>query len=169
MNRRGSKLAEVDTGAYRKVLAQFPTGVAVMTVLLADGRPLGITINSFSSVSLSPPVILWSISRSTPSYSAFAGATHFAVNFLAEGQKDLSTKFSRPSEDKFSGVEWASGLDGVPILVGCTAYMECSLRERIVVGDHDIILGDVLGFSSTDKQPLVYALSDYKRLARVIV
>lgn len=168
INKSGPETVEIDTGAYRKALGQFPTGVAVVTMLRSDGRPVGITINSFASVSLSPPVILWSIARSTPSYSVFVNATHFTANFLAEDQKALSTKFSRPSEDKFAGVEWASGLHGAPILAGCTAYIECSLRERIMVGDHDILLGDVMGFSSTDRPPLAFALSDYKRLAKMI-
>jgi len=159
---------DFDTRAYRKTLSQFPTGVTVMTALQDDGRPVGMTVNSFASVSLTPPVILWSIARSTPSYAAFANAQNFVVNFLAEDQKNLSTKFSRPSDDKFSDVVWSRGLNGIPVLSGCVAHIECTLRERHVVGDHDILLGDVVRFAWEDKLPLAFALSDYKRLVEMV-
>ena len=161
-------MTDFDTRSYRKALSQFPTGVTIMTALLSDGRPVGMTVNSFASVSLSPPVILWSIARSTPSYAVFANAKSFVVNFLAEDQKHLSNKFSRPSEDKFADVAWTPGLNGVPVLAGCVAHIECTLRERHAVGDHDILLGNVARFAWDDKPPLAFALSDYKRLAEVL-
>lgn len=154
-----------DLRGYRSALGHFPTGVTIMTAVDIDGRQIGMTVNSFASVSLDPAIILWSIVRTTPSYLAFSRATYFAVNVLAEEQCDLSTRFSRASPDKFAGVACERGIGGVPLIEGCAARFECSLRERHVAGDHDIILGNVERFSHSERKPLAFALSGYRRIA----
>jgi len=153
-----------DARDYRKALGHFPTGVAVITALDVHGARVGMTVNSFVSVSLSPPIILWCIARSTPSYLAFARANYFAVNILAHGQQALSNRFARPSDDKFAGVPCRRGLDGVPLIEGCAAHLECSLHERHVVGDHDIIFGHVQQFTCAGAEPLAFAMSGYGRV-----
>lgn len=153
-----------DARDYRKALGRFPTGVAVMTALDIRGERIGMTVNSFVSVSLTPPIILWCIARSTPSYLAFSRASYFAVNILAHDQQPVSNRFSRPSGDKFADIAWTRGLEGVPLISGCAAHLECSLRERHVVGDHDIIFGNVERYTYTEEAPLAYALSGYQRV-----
>jgi len=156
-----------DARDYRKALGRFPTGVAVMTALDIHGERIGMTVNSFVSVSLTPPIILWCIARSTPSYLAFSRASYFAVNVLAHDQQLVSNRFARASEDKFGGIDWTRGLDGVPLISGCAAQLECSLRERHVVGDHDIIFGNVERYTYTEEAPLAYALSGYQKVVEI--
>lgn len=153
--------ALADPKDYRRALGRFPTGVAVVTALGADGRAVGMTINSFTSVSLEPPVVAWSIGRKAPSYEVFADARHFVINVLSLEQLSVSAQFSRPSQDKFAGIAWREGVGGVPVLDGCVAQFECSVRERIAVGDHDMLFGDVLRYAHAERLPLAYALSGY--------
>lgn len=156
-----------DAREYRRALGRFPTGVAVMTVLDIHGERIGMTVNSFVSVSLTPPIVLWCVARSTPSYLVFSRASHFAVNILAHDQQAVSNRFARPSDDKFAGIAWTRGLNGVPLISGCAAHLECSLRERHVVGDHDLIFGDVERYTCTDEAPLAYALSGYQKVVEI--
>lgn len=153
-----------DASAYRKTLGRFPTGVAIITAVDGSNNLVGMTVNSFASVSLTPPIILWSVARTTPSYLSFTRARFFIVNILSEDQEDISYKFSRPSQDKFSGVQWRPGINGAPLIEGCVAHLECSLNDCIGVGDHDIILGNVERFACTEKLPLAFALNGYKRV-----
>lgn len=151
----------IDGRDFRKALGRFPTGVAVVTALDAQGGKLGMTINSFASVSLEPPIVLWSVAHKAPSYAAFAAARHFVINVLAQDQLSVSNQFSRPSDDKFAGVNWTPGVAGAPVLGGCVASFECAVREIFRAGDHDVMLGDVQRYSHAERAPLAFALSSY--------
>lgn len=114
-----------DARELRNVLGAFVTGVTVITALDRDGRPHGLTANSFSSVSLDPPLILWSQSLASPSHPVFLEAERFVVNILADDQVAVSKHFARGGDDKFAGCETRPGLGGVPLIAGCAAYLEC--------------------------------------------
>ena len=146
----------IDPAELRGVLGCFATGVCVVTTLGDQGRPVGMTINSFSSVSLDPPLILWSIGLKTPSRSAFNRHRSFAVNIMGVAAKDTTLTFARPSDDKFAGVEWSAGLDGVPVLKEAMAVLECKIESQIVSGDHEIFIGRVMRIDQSDGEPLLF-------------
>ncbi len=135
-----------DIRLLRDAFGCFMTGVTVVTTLAEDGTPIGFTANSFSSVSLDPPLLLVSVSNRSASLEHFTGGRGFAVNILSEGQKALSNTFARPSEDRFDGIDWAAGPYGAPVLAGASAWFDCSLERAIEAGDHTILLGRVEGF-----------------------
>jgi flavin reductase (DIM6/NTAB) family NADH-FMN oxidoreductase RutF len=155
-----------DRRDYRRALGQFATGVTVVTTCASDGRKVGVTVNSFSSVSLNPPLILWSISRQTPSFADFASATHFAVNVLEAHQHHLSRQFSTPLADKFAGVEFVEGAAGVPLLNGVIAQFVCRKVRQYDGGDHAILLGEVEQYKVTDGEPLVFHSGRYRVATR---
>jgi flavin reductase (DIM6/NTAB) family NADH-FMN oxidoreductase RutF len=105
--------------AFRDTLGMFPTGVTVITARAPGGQPIGLTVSSFNSVSLTPPLIVWSLSGHLPSVRAFENAAVYAINVLAEDQQDMSQRFASRSDDKFAGLEYVEGVDGVPLLPGC--------------------------------------------------
>ncbi|MFT7060210.1 MAG: flavin reductase (DIM6/NTAB) family NADH-FMN oxidoreductase RutF [Pseudorhodobacter sp.] len=148
--------AGVDLRELRNVLGCFATGVAVVTTVGDGGKPVGMTINSFSSVSLDPPLILWSISLKAPSYNAFATHPAFAVNIMGEECKDLSLNFARPSEDKFKDVDWRPGEYDVPVLKSALATLECEMDSKIASGDHEIFIGRVIRIDQTEGAPLIF-------------
>ncbi|WP_137389058.1 flavin reductase family protein [Rhodoligotrophos defluvii] len=145
-----------DAQGLRKVLGCFTTGVVVATTLGPSEMPVGLTINSFNSVSLNPPLILWSLSLSAPSLAAFRGHPAFAINILSADQADLCHRFARPARDKFAGIPWSRGLMNVPLLSDALASLECAVWRRHEGGDHEIIIGEVRHLRATDKAPLVY-------------
>ena len=155
-----------DALALRRGLGQFTTGVAVVTTLGADGHPLGLTINSFSSVSLAPPLVNWNLQRRSANRQAFLEASHFAINVLSASQQALSRRFaSHDATDRFDGLGWRPGIGGVPLLDGALAWLECRLVSSQTVGDHELFLGEVLQcFSQADAAPLVYWQGRYHRL-----
>ena len=155
--------ATFDARDFRNALGTFATGVTIVTTLAA-GRPIGLTCNSFSSVSLKPPLILWSLSLYSPNLQAFLQAKHFAVNVLARDQIELSRTFSRPTEDRFAGVDYTSGEDGVPLIANAAAYLECRNESRHYSGDHAIIIGHVLRYVYRDVAPLVFWRGHYTGL-----
>lgn len=150
---------------YRKVMGCFPTGVTIMTTVLTDGTRVGMTASSFNTVSLDPPLILWSLALKAPSLGAFRAADHFAVNVLAEGQDALALQFARPSEDKFAGVQTRTGRSGVPLIQGALAHIECRVSARHAGGDHEIMLGEVIGLSQGPGDPLVFRGGRFCRIA----
>lgn len=154
----------LDTRDFRRALGCFATGVAVITTRDGGGRPAGLTINSFTSVSLDPPLVLWSLSRHAASLPAFHDSEFFAVNVLAADQLDLSRRFARPSSDKFAGLGFVDGLGGVPLLDGTAACFECRTRHRYDGGDHVIFLGRVERYAHSDREPLVFGRGRYGRL-----
>jgi flavin reductase (DIM6/NTAB) family NADH-FMN oxidoreductase RutF len=126
----------------------------------------GVTANSFCSVSLDPPLVLWCLSKSAPSGSVFVNASHFAIHVLAEDQADLSARFSRPSKDKFAGLQVSEGLAGTPLLDGAAAVFECRCEHRYEGGDHLIIVGQVERYRHTDRLPLLFHFGRYCGVGR---
>ncbi len=140
----------------RQALGRFTTGVTVVTAAGPDGTRVGITVNSFASVSLDPPLVLWSIERRSPSLAVFQSAPHFCVNVLAADQESLCQRFASPNADKFDGVGHSQGLGGSTKLAGSLAWFECRNQQQIDGGDHLIIIGEVEDFSHADGDPLVF-------------
>lgn len=145
----------------RQVLGSFVTGVTVITTVDAAGNPQGLTANSFSSVSLDPPLILWSQSITAPSHPVFREAERFAVNILAEDQLDISNRFARGGADKFAGHPVDVGLGGVPLLRNCAAHLECRRIQCIPGGDHVVFIGQVERIARSARQPLVFGGGRY--------
>lgn len=158
----------IDPRELRDVLGCFATGVAVVTSVGDEGKPVGMTINSFSSVSLDPPLVLWSIGLKSPSRSAYAKHTSFAINIMGSETKDLSLHFARPSEDKFADVDWAPGHDGAPVLKDALATLECSVENRIVAGDHEIYIGRVVRLAQNDGEPLLFHRGKFAHLGQLL-
>lgn len=149
-----------DPRAFRRCLGQFPTGVTVMTTM-ADGRPVGVTANSFSSLSLAPPLVLWSIARTSRSFETYVAAPRFAVNVLSAEQTAISQRFAGPAEDRFAGLAWRAGTLGSPVLPGIVALLECETETIHDGGDHAILIGRVRRFAIHEGSSLVYAQGRY--------
>lgn len=147
----------IDPAELRRSLSCFPTGVTIVTTTGRGGQPVGVTISSFNSVSLDPPLILWSLALKAGSLEDFRGAAFFAVNVLSEEQGDLPRIFSSAVEDRFSGLDWETGMGGAPVLQGCSAAFECRTYARHDGGDHEIFLGEVLRHQSSQMRPMLYA------------
>ncbi|GAA5232209.1 hypothetical protein FOZ76_16350 [Verticiella sediminum] len=150
----------LDQRALRRCLGQFPTGVTVMTTRHGE-RPVGVTANSFASVSMSPPLVLWSIGLDSRSYAAFASAPQFNINILSTDQIDLSQRFAGRDEDKFAGVPWHPGKLGEPVLPAVLACLECTVEARHRGGDHMILIGRVRHYARNAGHPLLYAQGRY--------
>lgn len=155
-----------DRRDFRRALGQFATGVAVVTAMGREGRCVGMTVNSFSSVSLDPPLVLWSCARNAPSFPDFCDASHFAVNILAANQHHLSRQFSTPLPDKFAGVVWREGPGRCPVLDGTTAHFACRLVKQYDGGDHIIFLGEVEEYKYGEAEPLVFHSGRYRITTR---
>ncbi len=149
-----------DPAAFRRCLGQFGTGVTVITASGPDGL-VGMTANSFSSVSLDPPMVLWSAKRGSPSFSAFEGASHFTVNILGADQVQASKHFGKSGPDKFEGMDWAPGAGGAPILKGAVASFECRRVAAHPGGDHVIFVGEVERFARFDRDVLLFVQGRY--------
>ncbi|MDO5624660.1 MAG: flavin reductase family protein [Pseudomonadota bacterium] len=128
---------------FRAALGMFATGVTIVTARTAAGAPVGLTANSFNSVSVSPPLVLWSLSQRSASLHAFSTGTHYAINVLAADQQALATRFATPALDRFEGVAWRPGVAGAPLIEGAAAHFECFNKSRYVEGDHVIFVGQV--------------------------
>lgn len=152
---------------FRNVLGSFPTGVTVVTTRDDAGNLYGVTASSFNSVSLEPPLILWSIGKASSSYQAMINATYWNVHVLAEDQDVVSATFAKSSDDKFANVSYAEGLHGAPVIDGCAAVLQCQIEHQYAGGDHVILVGRVLDFTDYGKQPLVFARGRYARLAQL--
>ncbi len=151
----------MDPRALRDAFGCFMTGVTVVTTIDSDGAPLGFTANSFSSVSLDPPLLLVSIANRSANLAAFRAARGFAVNVLAEGQKEVSTTFARPSDDRFATVYWRRGPVGSPLIAGVSAWFDCTLEQAIPLGDHTLLIGRIGGFEATQAAGLGYYRGAY--------
>lgn len=151
----------LDPRAFRRALGNFATGVTVVTATAPNGTRVGMTANSFNSVSLDPPLVLWSIDKRSGSYPVFEQASHFAINVLAADQVDISNRFARPSEDKFVGLDVNIGAGNAPILADCAARFQCEKYQQIDGGDHWILIGKVVAFDDLGRAPLVYHQGAY--------
>ena len=152
----------LDARDFRGALGCFPTGVCIVTTLAPDGRRVGMTANSFSSVSLDPPMILWSLARTAASAAVFRDAEYFVINVLGAGDEELSLHFARPGEDKFA--KYAERFSGA-VLQGAVATFECHSRHRYYGGDHIIMIGVVERYLHTDGTPLVFSRGRYGSLS----
>jgi flavin reductase (DIM6/NTAB) family NADH-FMN oxidoreductase RutF len=156
----------IDPRDFRNALGAYATGVTVITAAAADGKPYGLTCNSFASVSLNPPLVLWSLVIYSQNMGIFQNASHFAVNVLGASQEALATKFATPSEDKFAGVEWQPGLGNAPILKDGVANFQCRAVDRYYGGDHVIFLGAVEAYAYNRNEPLLFARGGYGRFTQ---
>lgn len=151
----------MDTTDLRRALGRFGTGVTIVSTLDAQGLPVGVTANSFSSVSLEPPIVLWSLRRASPSLAAFDATSRFVINVLALDQLELSKRFASPVADKFVGVDHTKGLGGLPVVDGCAAVFECRTQQRLEVGDHILFLGLVESYGHQTGPTLLYCQGQY--------
>jgi 3-hydroxy-9,10-secoandrosta-1,3,5(10)-triene-9,17-dione monooxygenase reductase component len=156
----------LDTRSLRNALGAFATGVTIVTTRRADGGDVGLTANSFSSVSLDPPMILWSLARTSSNIESFRAAGHFAVHILSADQDALSAQFASKTGDKFAGVEFHRGRDDIPLLRACAARFECRTAFQYEGGDHVIFVGEVLEFTHSEKPPLVFHGGRYGMVLR---
>lgn len=152
--------------SLRKCLSKFATGVTVVTCRNADDAPCGITANSFSSVSLEPPLVSWNIAKESNSLQAYLDAKKFAIHVLAEDQGAISTHFARTNHTRFDGIDYSASAAGVPILPNCLALLECSTFQVHDCGDHYIIVGEVDRFSAKSAKPLLFFDGHYDLLQK---
>ncbi len=158
----------VDAIALRSALGRFATGVTVITCLDAQGQRIGLTANSFSALSLDPPLVLWSLRKVSPSLPAFRRAGHFAINVLAAAQVDVSRRFASAVVDKFSLGSWSEGLAALPVLTGAAAVLECRRHSEHDAGDHVLFIGEVCGVADHGTSPLVFHGGHYHLLGEVL-
>ncbi|WP_198412928.1 flavin reductase family protein [Izhakiella australiensis] len=161
--------SQTTTLALRQVLSQFATGVTVVTAITGNGTPLGMTVSSFNSVSLDPPLILFSLSRRAPGCQTLLTLPFYAVNVLSHKQADLSGRFATAGIDKWQGVNWHRGDNGAPLLDGAIASFECRVHRHDDGGDHIIFLSEVLRHrhQEQDEPPLVFFRGGYHGIAPV--
>jgi flavin reductase (DIM6/NTAB) family NADH-FMN oxidoreductase RutF len=157
--------APVSSDLFRRACGRFATGVAIASVLDENGAPHGLTVSSFTSVSLDPPLILICLGHAVASIELFRAAGHFGINILGEDQRPLSELFARKGQDRFDGLEWRRGVSGVPLLKGVLATMECAVRRQVTAGDHDILIGEMVHAHTGEGAPLIHYASRYRRLA----
>lgn len=147
---------EFDSRQFRDALSQFATGVTVITTRLDGGNFLGLTASSFNSVSLAPPLVLWSLSQAATSLPVFTGNSHYVINVLAGDQRALAERFAMRIENRFEGVDFRLSPTGLPILNGAAAWFECHNRSRYPEGDHVIFVGEVERCEVEPKPALVF-------------
>jgi flavin reductase (DIM6/NTAB) family NADH-FMN oxidoreductase RutF len=150
-----------DAKDLRKAFSKFGTGVTVMTAVASDGAFAGVTANSFNTVSMEPPIVLWSLALTSPSLRVFRDAGHFVVNVLGLQQQGLSQRFSKASSDKFSGVAMRHTEYGAPVLADCAATLECTVVSEQTVGDHVLFLGQVKRYEYASVEPLLFFNGKY--------
>lgn len=153
--------AEIDGKAFRSALGTFATGVTIVTTCDDAGKDVGLTANSFNSVSLDPPMVLWSLAKTSMNLLAFTQSTHFAVHILASDQEALSTRFANRGVDKFAGLNLERGEAGIPLLTGCGARFECRSAFQYEGGDHVIFVGEVIAFDHSNCDPLLFHRGRY--------
>jgi flavin reductase (DIM6/NTAB) family NADH-FMN oxidoreductase RutF len=153
----------VTSQEFRRACGRFATGVTVATVLDAEGTPHGLTVSSFAAVSLAPPLILVCLGHTASAIHHFRTATYFGINVLAGSQQPLSDRFSRPGQGRFDGLEWQPGASGVPLLPGVLAAIECAVHRIVPMGDHDILVGEMLHAEVTEGEPLLHFSGSYRK------
>lgn len=158
--------AVFDSREFRDTLGTFTTGVTVVTTRGATGEPAGLTANSFNSVSLEPPLVLWSIAKTSRALEDFKQAEYWAVHILADGQEALAKVFASKADDKFSGLETVDGIAGLPLLSGCTSVFQCKAEQAHDAGDHIILVGRVIEFERHDRTPMVFSQGSFAVAAK---
>jgi len=150
-----------DAATFRQALGRFPTGVCILTSVV-EGVPLGMTVSSFNSLSLDPPLVLFSIDGRAASLRSWTKAEGYALNVLAEGQREVSERFAKPRSNKWEGTSYAHGLFGAPVLPGVAALFECAAESAREAGDHVLFIGAVQRFRIfADRLPLVFHGGQY--------
>ncbi|MBX9819343.1 flavin reductase family protein [Afipia birgiae] len=160
-NELSSDSSSIDPRDFRNALGSYATGVTVITAATPDGKQAGLTCNSFASVSLNPPLVLWSLVIYSPSMSIFQNASHFAVNVLGASQQALAMQFATRAEDKFAGLSWEPGLGNAPVLADAVATFQCRSADRYYGGDHVIFLGAVEAYAYNRAEPLLFARGNF--------
>jgi len=155
-----------DLNEFRKALGSFTTGVTVVTTRGADENDVGLTANSFNSVSLDPPMVLWSLGKSAMSMPHFRSSTYFAVHVLSQDQEALSAQFARRGVDKFTGVDLERGPGNIPLLKHCAACFVCRTAYQYEGGDHIIFVGEVLDFTHWERPPLLFHAGQYGQILK---
>jgi len=153
-----------DPIAFRNSLGNFPTGVALITVNCKNFGDLGLTVNSFASVSLDPPLILWSINKSSDLFETFIDTETFTVNILSEDQQDISTQFSKKSQHSLKGYDWQRTKNGCLFAPNSLVHFDCTTFEQIDGGDHIIFVGKVTDFVNRGGKPLVFSQGKYRKI-----
>ena len=166
IEKKAQRAERLDPRELRRALGQFATGVTVVTACDLDGRRIGVTANSFTSLSLDPPLVLWCLNTRAPSLAAFQAASHFGINVLCAKQHYLSRQFATPADDKFAGVVFTEGYGGVPLLEGTLAHFVCRNVRQIEAGDHHILIGEVEEFDTRQGEPLVFHSGAYRIATR---
>src|ERR1700761_701868 len=165
-NELASDNSAIDPRDFRNALGTFATGVTIITAVTRDGKPYGLTCNSFASVPLHPPLVLWSLGMFSNGLSIFQNASHFTVNILGESQQELANKFAKSSGEKFVGVDWKPGLGNSPVLADSVACFQCRAANRYYGGDHVIFLGAVEAYAYNKREPLLFLSGGFGRFAR---
>lgn len=159
------KAPVLDTREFRNALGSFATGITIISSIGRRGEPIGLTANSFNSVSLDPPLVLFSLARNANTWREFLSTHYFAVNILSTQQQSLSNRFAQPMTDKWAGIDYETWETGCPILNGCLANFECEYRYTHDGGDHVIFVGEVLKMRcQADGEPLIYFRGRYAEL-----
>ena len=161
-----TSITSIDPKQFRRALGAFTTGVTVVTTRGVDGTDIGLTANSFNSVSLEPPMVLWSLDKKSSSLQHFMTGDHFAVHILAADQEAISNRFARSGADRFAELEVGRGHGDMPLLDGCATRFQCRTTYRYEGGDHVIFVGEVLEFDGSDRQPLVFHDGKYGLLLK---
>lgn len=168
---RRARSPNFDDAAFRRALGQFATGVTIITTRTTDGHPIGFTASSFNSVSLDPPLVLWSLAKRSASMPVFRANSHYVVNVLAASQLDLCRRFASVKGDRFEGVSHEAGDTGMPVLEGALAWFECHNRSRYDEGDHVIFVGEVercgVRGDAAEVGPLVFQSGLFHRLQQL--
>jgi flavin reductase (DIM6/NTAB) family NADH-FMN oxidoreductase RutF len=160
--RHAGQRAAVTSEEFRRACGRFATGVAIASVVDAKGAPHGLTVSSFASLSLDPPLVLICLGHAVSAIHHFRTATHFGINILAENQRALSDRFARKGQDRFDGVEWQPGATGVPLLPGVLGTIECAVHRIVPMGDHDILVGEMVHAQVNEGEPLLHFSGRYR-------
>ena len=155
----------IEANEFRKALGRFATGIAIVTTMDDKDAPMGLTVNSFNSVSLDPPLVLWSLDKSSNQMDAFCNSGFYGVSILAHDQQMASNLFAAMAEDRFEKVEWSVGKTGAPLIDGALARIDCKTEQIIEGGDHVILLGRVIDIAVSEGDPLLYYGGGYRTLA----
>lgn len=153
MNSLDKQLSEQ---TFKEVMGNYPTGVTIVTTTDDHGTPLGLTVNSFASVSIDPLLILWSIDKKVSSYDVFINTGKFAVHILAGNQSDLCNLFAKKGADRFGNSDWELSTINLPIIKETAAVLQCNTFKTVDAGDHTILIGEVMEITNNNKKPLLY-------------
>ncbi len=154
----------MDQNLFRRACAQFATGIAVASVLDPGGSPHGMTINSFTSVSLDPPLVLISVDLTSNLLPLFEQSGHYGLSFLGQEQQEISSRFALRGQNRFDGAKWMVGTTGLPLIPGALAHLECRVTQTIQAGDHSLLIAEVISADIQSGKPLLYFESGYRRL-----